>query len=57
MVYLYWLDCPEKLGPRAVREEVSGSNRTEKTNLEVTVCIRECDKRSFKVKKGKRKED
>lgn len=30
MVYLYWLDCPEKLGPRAVREVVSGSNRTER---------------------------
>ena len=28
MVYLYWLDCPEKLGPHAVRE--GGSNRTER---------------------------
>ena len=30
MVYLYWLDCPEKLGPHVVREVVSGSNRTER---------------------------
>lgn len=52
MVYLYWLDCPEKLGP-VLLEEVSGSNRTEKTNLEVTVCIRGnvIEKRNFKVKK------
>lgn len=28
MVYLHWLDCPEKSGPHAVRE--GGSNRTEK---------------------------